>query len=70
LDTTSLLSICTIALAAVFLLLSFLAVAMHLVTVIFTARDTRIDPAVVAAVSAAISSVMPGARVIKIEEES
>ena len=68
-DSTSLLSICSIALVAVFVLLTFLAVAMHLITVLFPVRNRGLDPAVVAAISGLVASVIPGATVTNIEEE-
>ena len=67
--TTSLPAACILAFVAVFLLLAFLAAVMHLITVAFPQREAGLDPAVVAAVSAAVASVYPGARVTKIEEE-
>ena len=67
-DPTSLFSICTIALVAVFSLLSFLAITMHLITVIFPARNDVLDPAVVAAITGTVAAVIPGATVTNIEE--
>jgi hypothetical protein len=67
--TASLLTICTIAFVAVFVLLSSLALAMHLITSLFPIRASSVDPAVVAAISGTVASVIPGARVTKIEEE-
>jgi hypothetical protein len=69
-DSTSLFSVCAIAFASVFTLLSFLAVAMHFITVLFPEPDIRTDPAVVAAISSSIATVIPGARVTNIREES
>jgi hypothetical protein len=65
-----LISICSIAFGAVFVLLTFLAVVMQLITVFFPAPKASMDQTVVAAVSTAVASVYPGARVTKIEEES
>ena len=67
-EPTSLFSICTIAIVAVFALLSFLAITMHLITVLFPARTDVLDPAVMAAISGTVASVIPGARVTHIEE--
>lgn len=67
-DPTSLFLICTIALVAVFSLLSFLAITMHLITVIFPARKDVLDPAVVAAITGTVAAVIPGATVTNIEE--
>ena len=68
-EPTSLIAVCAIAFIAVFVLLSFLAAVMRLTTTVFPARDGGIDAAVVAAVSTAVSTILPGARVIQIEEE-
>jgi hypothetical protein len=68
-EPTSLFSICTIALAAVFVLLTFLAIAMHLITLLFPVRQPDLDPAVVAAITGVVASVIPGATVTNIEEE-
>ena len=67
--TASLLSICAFAFVAVFALLSFLAVTMFLITTLFPVRMGSVDPAMVAAISGAVASLIPGARVTKIEEE-
>ncbi len=68
-EPTSLIAVCAIAFIAVFVLLSFLAAVMRLTTTVFPVRDRGIDAAVVAAVSTAVSTIVPGARVIQIEEE-
>jgi hypothetical protein len=66
----TILSICTIAFLAVFVLLGFLAVVMQLITVFFPERKVGIDQTLVAAISSTVASVYPGARVTRIEEES
>lgn len=68
-DAPNLLNICTIAFAAVAILLSFLAITMHVITVLFPVRRGLLDPAVVAAISGVVASVVPGAHVSHIEEE-
>ncbi len=68
-EPTSLLSICTIAFASVAILLSFLALTMHFITLLFPVRQPAVDPAIVAAISTTVASVMPGASVTHIEEE-
>ena len=67
-EPTSLFSICTIAIVAVFALLSFLAITLHVITVLFPARTDLLDPAVMAAISGTVASVIQGARVPNIEE--
>jgi len=64
------LNACGIAFGAVFALLSVLALVMWLITLIFqTRKEESGDAAVVAAITATVSSVYPGARVTRIEEE-
>ena len=42
---------------------------MKLITVVFPDRLTSMDPVLVAAISTAVASIYPGARVTRIEEE-
>lgn len=65
----SLLTICGIAFTAVFCLLVLLAMTMKLITVVFPEREPSLDTAVVAAISSTVTSLIPGARVTRIEEE-
>lgn len=67
---TNLVSACLIALGAVFCLLGVLASIMWLITALFPVRETKIDTAVVAAISSAVAAVWPGAQVTRVEEES
>jgi len=60
---------CTIACVAVFALLTFLAITMHFITSLFQIRGASVDAAIAAAISGAVASVLPGARVTHIEEE-
>lgn len=66
----SLLTICGIAFVSVFVLLSFLALAMYAITVFFPQPRAVADAAVVAAISSTVAQVLPGARVTRIEEET
>ncbi len=68
-DTTSLLPICVFAFGIVFVLLASLAVAIHLITVVFPERVRVVDAAVVAAITGTVASVLGGARVTRLEEE-
>ncbi len=68
-DVTSLFSACLIALISVFVLLGSLALIMKLITVVFPDRVASMDPVLVAAISTAVASISPGARVTRIEEE-
>jgi len=67
---TDLVSACLIALGAVFCLLGVLASIMWLITALFPVRKTKIDTAIVAAISTAVTTVWPGAQVTRVEEES
>lgn len=69
----SLFSMCVSSFAAVFLVLSFLAIAMRIIIMIFpeTQPETAAvsdDAPIFAAISAAYAQRYPGARVVKIEE--
>ena len=68
-DVTSLFSACLIALISVFVLLGSLALIMKLITVVFPDRVPSMDPVLIAAISTAVASIYPGARVTRIEEE-
>ena len=68
-DVTSLFSACLIALISVFVLLGTLALIMNLITVVFPDRLASMDSVLVAAISTAVASMYPGARVTRIEEE-
>ncbi len=65
----SLIQICAIAFLSVFGLLSFLAIAMTVITSVFPERVSRLDPALVAAISSTVATLLPGSTVTKIEEE-
>lgn len=67
-DETSLITICVTALVAVFVLLITLAIVIRLITAVFPMRDQSDDAMLVAAISAAVATMHPGARVSKIEE--
>ncbi|MFO7654161.1 MAG: hypothetical protein R6X25_10105 [Candidatus Krumholzibacteriia bacterium] len=66
----NLVSACGIAFSAVFLLLAVLAALMQVMTVVFPERKPKTDSALVAAISSTVASLLPGARVTRIEEES
>jgi hypothetical protein len=65
-----LLAVSATAFTAVFVLLALLAVVMHVITLVFPERPSRIDPVLVAAITSTVSTLYPNARVTKIEEES
>ena len=64
----NLLIICISAYIAVFLLLAFLATIMKLLTVVFPKKLDGIEPAIVAALTAAATYAFPGTKVTKVEE--
>lgn len=65
----NLLVVCASAFLAVFLLLSFLAVAMRVLIIVAPERSgDGADVAVVAAVASAVSAAYPGSAVTTIEE--
>ncbi len=69
--TPNLLVICGIALLVVFLVLTFLAAVMRGLMILFPQPDELadgIEPVVVAAITQAVTTAYPGARVTGIEE--
>ena len=60
---------CGVAFVAVFVLLSFLAAIIQGITNVFPQRKSVGDLAMLAAVSSVVSTLYPGARVTRIEEE-
>ena len=68
-EPENLIQICTIAFASVFGLLSFLAIAMKVITAVFPETVKVLHPAVVAAISSTVATLLPGSTVSKIEEE-
>ena len=63
-------SLCCVAFLSVFILLTLLATAMQLITLLFPERRPTVESPLVAAISSAVSSLYPGSRVTRIEEES
>ncbi len=70
LEVTTLFAACLTAMIAVFILLGVLALTMELITAVFPERRRAMDPAIVAALTTAVASIFPGARVTRIEEDS
>ena len=56
------------AFVAVFLLLSFLAIVMRLLLAAYPEKARGIDPATIAALTAATAYAFPGTKVTKVEE--
>ena len=65
----NLFAVCSLAFLIVFAMLAFLALAMRAITIAFPPVKAVLDSAVIAAVSSTVASLIPGARVTKIEEE-
>ena len=69
LDAPSLTAACITAFSVVFVVLGFLALVIHIISLVLPARAPRTDPAVVAAIAAAVATQRPGAQVVRIVEE-
>jgi hypothetical protein len=68
-EGTSLLAVCNTAFAVVFLVLGLLAVVIQLISLVLPGREPRTDAAVAAAISAAVATQHPGAKVVRMVEE-
>ena len=66
----NLLTVCGAAFLTVFVLLFILAIVIRLTTLAFPPRDETDSAALIAAISGAVATVYPGARVTRIEEET
>ena len=62
------LSICFSALATVFIILSGLAVSIHIITRLFPFKDLTEDTTIYAAISSSHAAIYPGTKITKIEE--
>jgi len=60
---------CGVAFVAVFVLLAFLALVMRILVILFPDTRPRTDAAVMAALAVTMSTVYPGTRITKVEEE-
>jgi hypothetical protein len=67
-ESVSVLFTCLLSFLVVFILLAFLAVVIRLVAALLPVSTTRTDPAVIAAIHAAVATQIPGAQVTSIEE--
>jgi len=71
-DSNQLLFICLSSLLAVFVLLTLLAFVMRILVAVFPETLEKLaksDAALLAAVSATVTSMYPGSRVTRVEEE-
>ena len=71
-DSNQLLYICLSSLLAVFVLLAFLAIVMRILVAVFPEVLEKLaesDAALLAAISATITTMYPGLQVTRVEEE-
>ena len=68
-DTQNLLFISISAFIAVFLVLSVIAIFMKIILLIFPESNSDNDTAIYAAIGATVSTLFPGTKITKIEEE-
>jgi TRAP-type C4-dicarboxylate transport system permease small subunit len=71
-ESNQLLFVCLSALVAVFVLLTVLAVTMRILIAVFPealGKLAKSDAALLAAITTAASSIYPGMRVTRVEEE-
>ena len=64
-----LLLICGVAFLVVFIILTLLALSMRIIILVFPEKRAKIEAAMIAAVTAAVQTIMPGTKVTKVEEE-
>ncbi len=68
-QSIELLLICGVAFLMVFIILALLAFSMRIIILVFPEKKVKIDAAMIAAVTAAVQTLMPGTKVTKVEEE-
>lgn len=68
-ENQNLLIICIASFAAVIFILSFLAIVMNLLLIIFPVEKKEDDTAIFAAITTAYNKQFPGTKVINIGEE-
>lgn len=59
--------VCLSAFIAVFFILSFLALIMRTIIILFPLKDSEEDSAIIAALSSVVKTVYPGTKITKIE---
>ncbi|NIM49020.1 MAG: hypothetical protein GTN62_04220 [Gemmatimonadales bacterium] len=67
-QSNDLLLICFSAFAAVFLLLGAMAIVMRTLIAVLPVKAAKVDPAILAAVTTAVSATYPGTKITKVEE--
>jgi hypothetical protein len=68
-SSTELFFICAVAFLMVFIILALLAFSMRIIILIFPEKKAKLDAAMIAAVTAAVQTIIPGTKVTKVEEE-
>ena len=67
-ERPDLLMVCIASFSAVFLLLTFLAVVMRILIQVLPEKLAKVDPAVLAAITATVSALYPGTRITRVKE--
>jgi len=67
--SAELLLICGVAFLMVFIILALLALSMRIIILLFPAKKAQVEAAMVAALTTAVQTAIPGTKVTKIEEE-
>jgi len=67
-ESQDLFNICILAFFWVFSVLTVLAIIMRLLTRMFPPKDSETDLPIYSAISAAMTQIIPGSKVTKIEE--
>lgn len=68
-EVTNLLTVCISAFIAVFVVLTFLAISMRVIIVVFPEKQKDEDAAIIAAISSTLSNIYPKTKITKIEEQ-
>ena len=68
-DSPDLINVCATAFLWVFSILLLLSIVMRLITIVFAEKSRDPDTAVVAALSAVLTSLFPGTKITRIEEK-
>ena len=63
-----LLLVCSLSFLSVFIVLSVLALVMHLITIFLPHQDKKTDTSIYAAITASAARTYPGRKITKIEE--
>ena len=67
-QSVELVAVCGVAFLMVFVILAFLAVIMKVIILVFPEKKGVSDTAMIAAMTATVHTVFPGAKLTKVEE--